>query len=64
MASHTPNGVLLGRKGERMNLYSDALEKEYPQECADIRADEREKVIQTFKELMREFEKKIKEGRD
>lgn len=37
------------------SLYSDALEKEYPQECQEIRADEREKTINEMLEKIREM---------
>lgn len=37
------------------SLYSDALEKEYPQECKEIRADEREKTINEMLEKIREM---------
>lgn len=37
------------------SLYSDALEKEYPQECKEIRADEREKTINEILEKIREI---------
>ena len=36
------------------SLYSDALEKEYPQECREIRADEREKTINEIKRKIEE----------
>lgn len=36
------------------SLYSDALEKEYPQECQEIRADEREKTINEIKRKIEE----------
>jgi hypothetical protein len=36
------------------SLYSDALEKEYPQECQEIRANEREKTINEIKHKIEE----------
>ena len=37
------------------SLYSDALEKEYPQECKEIREDEREKTINEILKKIREI---------
>lgn len=37
------------------SLYSDALEKEYPQECKEIREDERNKTINEILEKIREI---------
>lgn len=42
---------------EKMTLYSDALERECPQECKEIREDEREIVISEMKALIREYER-------
>lgn len=41
--------------GLMSSLYSDALEKEYPQECQEIRADEREKTINEIKRKIEEI---------